>query len=571
MKMDKPEENRDHDNTQPPIIFDRDPLGPPGGVDVFDPNVWRKFFSLTGGSLLYCLSAVLVAFGVVKVLGPILAGSTTLAKAMPCIATLHLYELSLLAVLILLVYRKVVDDAISLAIIAVLFMVGTSIAQGSVAEKDISVSLPMAGIGAALALAKLCAMRRFARIAFGWMSILGLSVLVAGHYIVPAFLARSVSVAPSHELVRKELWMFLWWVTMASGGLILAETLRRKDSPEQAPSSPLLRRPAMACILALILLVASGVQQYAMAYTFGLERRMGDFAPLVTLSALLFMAIFRSLGKRFGALEVILACFPAAFMLWTIAECDISSTGRFGFGLLSYPPMFFALSGLALALVSMYCRWQKLSWVILFYAMGIILTWGYSRAHPYDLNISATLWTLAAILLCYGLVMRNQFPYLAGLIAMCIQVARITDIEAVLKTQALTVPGTVAGICGTVTLAYCLLFGSDLLRPFRVVGGLCLALFLYDYMPNDIHWRHLIALVFAGCLATGLWFRVKDKFLVAILAFPFAMKLYLITRRLAYWRVVIMGFLFLAVGALASLRKAGAQPTPPPEEQHKTT
>jgi hypothetical protein len=525
--------------------------------DILDPRFWRKFLALTGGSVFYCVSAIFVAYGIVKVLGPILAGSITLVKAMPCIATLHVYELALLGVLILIVSRKVVDDAVSLAILMTLFLVGTSIAQGSVAERSISISLLVAGAGVALAIVKLCCMRRFAGIAFGWLSVSGLAILMAANYIGPAFLARSVSISPAAEQARRELWMFLWVVLLVAGGIVLIESLKRGS--EEGRTRPFLQRPAMACVLAFILLAASGVQQYAMAYTFALERLIGDFAPLVTLGALLLMAILRSLGKRFGFIEVITACLPLAAMMWAIESAEVSSSGQWSLGLIAYPPVFFALSGLAMTVVALYKRWYSLLYVVFFYGMGVVLTWGYSRANPHALNISATLWATAISLICYGLTRRNQFPYLAGVITLCVQVTRIASFAAFAKSHALSEMGIIAGIFGIGIMAFYLVFGQRMEKALRMVGTLCLAGFLYDYMPSDIHWRHAIAILGTGSLVAVLWFKYKDAALIAILSVPFLIKLYVVTRCLGYWRAVILGFLLLAAGALASLRKPGPQ------------
>ena len=75
------------------------------------------------------------------VLRPVLESSNSLRDAMPCLLTLHVYELALLGVLLLIVFKKVVDDAVSLAILMALFLVGTSIALGSVANRGITMSL----------------------------------------------------------------------------------------------------------------------------------------------------------------------------------------------------------------------------------------------------------------------------------------------------------------------------------------------------------------------------------------------------------------------------------------------
>ena len=129
-----------------------------------DKKGMKEFFDFTGGSILYCLSAVFVAYGIVNVMGPMLSMGEALKNALPCILTLHIYELALLGVLILIVSRKVVDDAISVVILVALFLVGTSIALGAVADTGISASVWLGLAGIVFALGKLFVMKRFARI-----------------------------------------------------------------------------------------------------------------------------------------------------------------------------------------------------------------------------------------------------------------------------------------------------------------------------------------------------------------------------------------------------------------------
>jgi hypothetical protein len=45
------------------------PTKPISSSDILDLDTWKTFFNLTGGSLFYCLSAVFVAYGIVKVMG----------------------------------------------------------------------------------------------------------------------------------------------------------------------------------------------------------------------------------------------------------------------------------------------------------------------------------------------------------------------------------------------------------------------------------------------------------------------------------------------------------------------
>ncbi len=166
---------------------------------------YKRFFALSGGSFFYCLSAVFIAYGIVSLMGPILSKGEAFRESLPCIFTLHAYELALLGVLILIVSRKVVDDAISVLVIIALFLVGTSIALGSVADTGISESVWLGLAGVAIAFGKFYVMRRFAGIVFRVLSVLGLGLVIACNYLGPVFLARSIALEPSDTSARREL------------------------------------------------------------------------------------------------------------------------------------------------------------------------------------------------------------------------------------------------------------------------------------------------------------------------------------------------------------------------------
>jgi len=271
---------------------------------------------------------------------------------------------------------------------------------------------------------------------------------------------------------------------------------------------------------------------------------------------LLLLEILRHLGKRFGFMEIFILCAPLAAMLFAINEKTVLASGQLGFGLICYPPVFFALSGLAIAAVAIYHQWwYRLLFASFAYGLGVILTFGFSPEHPYDLNTHACVWTLVIALLVYGIIVRNQFSYLAGIVVLCIELAYLDSFSVFVKNLNLTEVGSLAGICGLGCMAFYLLFGQRLHKVFQIVGALCLAGFVYDYLPEYLHWTYIIALPVTGCLMGLLWFRRKDILAMAILCIPFLIKLYIMAKLLAYWRLVILGFLLLAAGTIASLLK----------------
>jgi len=123
----------------------------------------------------------------------------------------------------------------------------------------------------------------------------------------------------------------------------------------------------------------------------------------------------------------------------------------------------------------------------------------------------------------------------------------------------LTVFGGQVGLLGVGFFVLCMIFGTKVPKIFRFLGTLCLAILIFDYLPNCFHWRYVVVCAVLIILETGLWIRTKDNFLAAILAAPFFAKLYIAGEEIGYWRFVILGFLALASGTIVSLCKQKAR------------
>jgi hypothetical protein len=522
-----------------------------------DTKGMKEFFDFTGGSIFYCLSAVFVAYGIVNVMGPMLSGEEALKKALPCIFTLHAYELALLGVLIFIVSRKVVDDAISVIVLIALFLVGTSMSLGSVADKGITASAWLGLLGIALVLVKLGAMRRFVRIPFGIIAIVGVIVIVACNYLGPVMLARSIAIL-SPESSRRELWWLIWLVMLAGAGLVIAEAMREKPrQSDEASRTPFLQTSAMAGLFSFIVIAASGTHMYAMSYANGLQRVLGDYVPVIAAGTLLVFEILRLSGKQFGFMEAVVSCTPLAATMLAIEERSVISGSELGLGLLGYPPVVIALSGIAIVGWILYHRHFKVLAVSIgiLYGLGVILTFGFSPEHPYDLNVRSCLVTAIGILLVYGLTKRNQYLCIAAIVILCIGLSYSKAFEELLKSYQLTKIGGLAGVSGLGFAGLYIIFGSRLNKFTGFIGAICLMGFLFDYIPSDFHWRYAIALAGAVLLVIILWHRAKDILFISILWMPLFIKTYIAARQFAYWRAVVVGFLLLGAGAAASVLK----------------
>lgn len=517
----------------------------------------KSFLELTGGSVLYCLSAVFVAYGIVKLLGPVLAESSGLRDALPCIGTLHVYELALLGVLILIVSKKVVDDAISITVLIALFLVATAIALGSVTEQDFSTSFYLGIGGIGLAIGKFCAMRRFTRIPFRAMSIAGLVILVTYNYIGPILMARSVSVNPTEEAVRRDFWLYLGLAIFVGADFVIIEAMREsaRERTGEKGGVPLLQSPAMVYIFSLLVIAASGVHHYCMAYSFALERVLGDYIAVIAICTLLVLEIIRCFGKRFGVTEAVISCVPLAVMMLAIQEKSVLATGQLGPGLICYPPVVLALTGLAIGGLAVYHRCYPMLGIVFVYGLGVILTAGFTPENPHDLNTYVCVGTLVLALFIFGMIIRNQFLCLAGIIILCLGLLRLEAFSAFIENCALTKAGGLAGVFGLGTIGMVLFFGKQLHKAVKTVGILCLAGFVFDYLPESFDNRYLVVLSGAGLLMVGLWLRIKDIPAILILCVPCLMRLYMAAKQIANWRFVILGFLLLGAGTIVSLFK----------------
>ncbi len=525
-------------------------------------EMFRRFFGFTGGSIFYCISAVLVAYGVAKVLAPVLSGTDTIGAALPCIGTLWVYELALLGVLVLIVSRKVVDDAISVVIIMALYLVASSIAAGSVADRSIGGAVLLAFAGVILGAGKLCAMRRYVHIPFGWLSIVGLVGLVAANYFGPILMAQSMAADPANESGRRGVWFLIWLGMLIAVGLVVTEAARSKAGvfSTKNKNTALLQSSVMPYALALVLLAASGVHQYAMAYMFALDKPLGDFLPATAMGTLLMLEILRRLDLRFGILHIAVACVPLAVFAYAIGNKSIYASGSLGLDIIAYPPVFCALTGAGLTVLSVRHRWPGLLIVVCGCLLGVILTAGFSPGEPHQLNTFACGGIVVAGLLVYGLVTFKQHFCLIAVAIMTFGLAMSDGFMDRTESWQLTQMGAVAGVAGLGVVLLYIVFGSRLHTAARIAGALCMAAFVFDYLPDALQARYVVMLIAGGLLATGIWLRARDWAVILILAAPLCIRLYLLAKHITHWRLVILGFVVLAAGTILSLKKSKTIP-----------
>ncbi|MHC4489549.1 MAG: hypothetical protein ACYSW7_10305, partial [Planctomycetota bacterium] len=189
------------------------------------------------------------------------------------------------------------------------------------------------------------------------------------------------------------------------------------------------------------------------------------------------------------------------------------------------------------------------------YFLGVILTAGFSPEQPHDLNTYACIGSLVVAIMLYGLFIRNPYVCLAGIIILCSGLSFLDSFSKFAASYQVTEAGGLAGVFGLGSVILYLLFGSRMHKAVRIISALCLAGFMFDYLRDYTHLRYLVVLLGTGLLVAGLWFRTRDILVISILWIPSLVRLYILAKRIAYWRFVILSFLLLGAGTFVSLLK----------------
>ena len=539
----------------------------------FDLATCASFLSLSGGSILYCLSAMCVIYGIGAVLGPVFAGTFTLADTLPCIVALNVYELALLAVLVVIVmWQDVTDDAISLVVLVALFLVVTGIALTTTSPLKSGPPWVLL-LGAScfvLAMGKVFVLKRFIGMRISANLWSGLALVLGWNFLAGARFADATIM----KGVGRQQWLVSWLVLLAGGVTILLDTVLRRDEPPDASSkkAAFLRRPAMGWVFALLLLAAAGVHQYALGYVFGVDSAFVDYVPLVSILSLVAVQLALHLRTGAGYLEAALAAVPLAVFLLALLEAPHLENPALGIQLLWYPPVFLGLTGATVLALGLRRRCAGLLAVVPLYALGVLLTSTSSGAVPQDLH-----WQLAGALLVSGLFVAGLLRRSATLCFLAVIVGT-GGFSATHAFQGFTRflglgwwPGTL-GLAGLGTLVVALVFGR-MPRALLFLAALGVIVSAFDYLPSHFGYADLFTVLVLGALGVGLWLRFRQWYPVTVLAGPLVYRLVVACVRLSSWRYVLLGFVLLFIGAWVSIRKgkrvkrdatASAASAPPP-------
>jgi hypothetical protein len=517
----------------------------------------RTFLCLSGGSILYCLSALAIIYGISQTFGTVLLNGKSLSEAIGCFAALNVYELALLSVLIfIVVWRKVTDDAISLVILAALFLIASGAILGTIAYHAPYVCL-FIGIGAVIiGLGKLYAMRRFISLKFENPVFAGMGLILIWNFLTSSIMSKSIMAHAATDAGRRIQWLTAWLVLLAGAVLILAAAARRKTAENKNDTtSPFLYTPSMTLIFSLVLLGAAYAHQYAIAYMFVVDHVFGDYIPLIGVISLLLIELIYSRGKLESTSAIIIAFMPLFLTLFAVLNQMVIAPFGFGLELLWYVPVMLALIGLGILWISIRYGLPELRFVVMAYVLGILLTAGFVPRDLETLHWRLAGGALLAIMLVIGINRKNMALCFMSIFAMSIGFASSKNYEHIVHYLRLTPEGTFVGILGLGTLLICLFFGSKTPKLLVIFGAIASSLFFADLLLGESAWSFPLPVLAIVLVCILLWLRNRSIVAIVLLCLPMLAKFYLLGKEISYWRWIILSFLLLFAGAMASAYK----------------
>lgn len=535
------------------------PLAPPSRLVDLRAK-WRAFFDLTGGSILYCVSALSIIYGISQIMGPLLLRPGSLRDALPCIATLNVYELALLGTLLfIVVLRQVTDDAISLVILIPLFLIGSGIALDTVAHNGTGWAIGIGALCAMVGFGKLTVLRRWIRIPLRRGALAGLSLVVLWNFLAGPALVRLFGEQSALDSSRRDYWLGSLLLLLLGGGSVLAQSTRGKEQAADGKPVPFLRTPAMICIFTLVLLAAAGAHLYAIGYMLDVHFAPGDFMALGALGALMFMEALYQSGEQARGEMAAVGCAPLAAVLWGLASNSFIAPFKGNLELLGHPMTTMLIGGFGMTWFAWRTRWAAYLWIAAAYAAGFVLTAGYTPGVSAHLNWRLAFGLGVAGLFAAGVVLKRSPVCVLAVVLAAMGLGTLPGFEHAVSRLGLQSAGGIAGAGGLGLIAVAAWFREERLLPVAVIGTAALIGSAFDYFGPSVRWLDLLAILTLAVAGFVLWWRTRRLTPIAVLCIPPVERLWLAFQTMSAWRYVLLSFVLLGAGAwLSSIKKRKA-------------
>lgn len=525
----------------------------------------KSFFGL-GGSILYCLSALAILYGIVQIIDPLLAHSRVYAERLACVGALNLYECALLAVMLVIVlWRRVTDDAVSLLVLIAIFLVANAVTLDQVVMDNSPIACAIGAGCFALAVVKLWIMRRYIALRLDRGLLAGVVLLLAWNFLMsPALAMVTAHCAKGTEILRS-VWQAGWLVMLAGGACFYLQAARGAALPDHAgkAAAPFLQTPGMAWIFAGILYVIGGFHQYELVYIFDLPSAFGDYLPLITLGCLIVLELPRMYGRNPRRFEVAVSAVPLALIGAALFGKAFVVESPWGLGFFWHPTVLLAAAAAAVLRAGIARRHTGLIVLSLAYTLLILLTAGVACDGPEQFHWRITVFMLALALSAYGMVFGKLGEAVLGLFILAMSSPWWGNVSVENSRPMLL---AAVGL-GPIILSFRF---KRIPKEFVWIGAILLSIGAWMLGHGEL-WRLVVGGAAAAAVGALIAFLRPNWPATIILLLPAAAALVKAIRPLAGkaavaavrimpdqltgWHYVILSFILLAAGMWVSLRK----------------
>ncbi len=560
--MDEREAGTPNPNAAPPEIetdWTRRRVAAGPLIEDRDLKALRDFFHATGGSVLFCLSAVSIFAGLSSIVGPVLGTTSALSKTLPAIGAIGAYEFCLFAVMLALVVRwAIVRDSVSLLILVAVFLVTSGMLVSTVAN---DAPLAVLGVGAtvaAVALTQLAAIRSHICPQFGNWAMSGVAVLFLWNALASPCIAYYIGADVEAVRLASDVWPVSAWIPVVAVALLFVDAARAKPADAQQ-RTVFLRSPAMAWTFMATLVAGTAVHVYAARYVFDIPFYFVDYVPLIGIASLTILEIARGFGlltrpAAYGAGGLALIAMSMA----VIVESYDREAGL-GYGLMLRPAFTMLAIAAALMWMALRHRIRDLATVAAAYVFAAVVFWtpvtGSGGVQRVDGDVFGTGAAILGVVVL--LLYRQPQLWIAAATLTALIGPHLPPLNGWLRYDELvdgdrlSLKGMFFGIGVLLTALW---FGRKVPPVLLWLGaaalGICATTFA-GFRETDA--AVYAAISFAGIAAVAFW-RTRDTIGSLLLCIPASRLIYLGASEAGGWRYIVAGFALLAIGAVWSVR-----------------
>ena len=509
---------------------------------------------LLRGSVFFLLSGALILMGLTKVLVPIFDVDGQLEQKMLCVGAINFYEIMLLVVLLFLVWRRVLDDAVALVLLLGIFIVASTVTLNVVAANLPQTVLFLGAAGGILFGVKLYLMLSRVLGPMSKITILALAMLMLCNLFLPGIMGHKQHHGGTN--MQMHIFWFMGWHGILLGLTLLtyAMSVDVLNLRKRHPGIPILERHKFTWLFVALIAIATVGHQWAMQWAFFLKGNLADLLMVVPLVWWCVLRCTKYPTRKGDGEDAIAILAPGALIVVAIlAHWHIEVVDTF-WGWIARPHFILLVTGIAMTALTRRCPKNFITGIAMLYAIAVVLLWPNTNGRV-ELQIEHVFAAWAALCVVLAIVSRHYGWVMLALGSVCcagmtLDVTRDfwnqNDIDNPIWLLLLS-----CSVLWAITMCIYrykipVWLGSIIL----LLGNIALIGLAFE-QHSGLYAPWLAVLV--GILWTTVMAVACGRWYLAFLGLaPFAMQCYQITDGSPGWQMIAGSFVLLIVGAAVS-------------------